>query len=86
MTEPLYNKKLGELGHRLLWWMLAHQEKDAEGTPTGKVGAGWRLLAEKELKTHRPRLWAAEKKLLSAGVITKVPYSKEVTIDGRAFG
>lgn len=87
MGEPLYARKLHALDHRLLWWLLAHQEV-ADGVPTGIVrteGASWRVQAQADLKTHRPKLWAAIQRLRAAGVIESAPYSREVRIMPEAF-
>lgn len=85
MTTPIYNKKLGVRAHRLLWWLLANQEKDANDIPTGFVSDGWRSRAARELKLTPACMWGATTALKNAGVITFKPYQKSVKINGSAL-
>ena len=81
---PLYDKPLRALDHRLLWWLLDHQTVE-RGKPTGAVKEGWRTQALDELKTHRPLLWAAERRLRNAGVITSEKNQRSLVINAKAF-
>ncbi len=85
MSEPIYALPLRALDHRLLWWLLSHQVISGEGRPTGLVRGPWREQARSDLKSHRPQMWAAEKRLREAGVIISEPYAHDIRIDGRAF-
>lgn len=89
MTDPLYNRDLGQRAHRLLWWLLANQERDAKGIPTGLVSDGWRERACTELSLARNHVWKAQSELEQAGVIELVGEQKvrkrSVKINGDAF-
>ena len=84
MVEPIYQKPLRALDHRLIWFLLSHQVIQ-DGKPTGTVAAGWRQQAIRELKTYRTKLYEAEKRLKAAGVIACEPRQRNVRIIGEAF-
>ncbi len=85
MNPALYSDELPRGAHRLLWWLLAHQEKDDRGIATGIVPSGWRDKAIKELSTSRVSLWRMQSRLRDAKIIEFHPRAREVRILGEAF-
>lgn len=81
----LCSNELRLLDHRLLWWMLAHQEKSAEGVATGVVPAGWRSAAARELEVSDVAMWKSQVRLKRAGIIELAPYQRSARIRGEAF-
>lgn len=86
MTIPVLSKTLRATDYRLLFWLLAAQERDAAGIPMGTVPPGWRERAAADLDVGKPMLWRCQKRLVDAGIITLAPYQRTVRINGEAFG
>lgn len=85
MNPALISDRMPKLSHRLLWWLLAHQAKDARGVPTGRVEEGWRAAAMEELKIGDVNLWRATRWLVGAGIVECPKWSKALVIRGEAF-
>lgn len=82
---PVLNRKLRGQDHRLLWWMLAVQERDASGAGTGLVANGWRERAKRELDLPSSQISRSQKRLMDAGVLVPKLWQREVRIAPDAF-
>lgn len=86
MTHPLIAKGgLKLVDHRLVWWLLAHQEVDAKGVATGRLAAGWREQALVDLAIPHRVIWAAATRLKAAGILESAKYERAARLLPAAF-
>lgn len=85
MNVPIHKIKLTATEYRLLWWLLANQERDGWDYPTGTVAAGWHKRAMRELGLAQTNLWHAKKSLREAGIIEAERFERELRIRPEAF-
>ncbi len=85
-AHVLYEKhNLRLVDHKLIWWMLLHQEHDARGVPTGILPAGWRLRAMADVGVLQTHFYQAQVRLKRAGILSVPSYKREARICGEAF-
>lgn len=90
-SNPLWGNELQRGAHRLIWWLLAHQERTQptdehpQGIPTGVVDKGWREQACSDMGISVVALWKIEKQLKQARVIICPKHARKLVIRGEAF-
>lgn len=84
MGIPICAARLTALDHKVIWWLLANQERK-DGEPTGVIPKGWRVRAMADLDIPDVTLWRIMKRLTREKVVIAGKYDRAVRINGEAF-
>jgi hypothetical protein len=85
-THVLYAKNvLSTIDYRLMWWLVAHQERDMRGQPTGVIRGKWRGNARKALGVSLKTMFESQERLKAAGILVCETYSRAARLNSEPF-